>query len=175
MIGIYNLFMEEIKQLSEKLGKLIQKTNLKFITAESCTGGMLGDAITSVPGSSDYYLGGFIAYANDAKERWLGVEREIIEAHGAVSKKTVEAMAEGARRAFWEEIPPIKMASMAVSGIAGPGGGTEEKPVGTVWIAVSGPGGTASKEYHFEGDRREVKEQSTRQALEDLLAYLDNL
>lgn len=167
--------MGKLELVSEKVGKFIKQSGMMLITAESCTGGMLGDAITSVPGSSDYYLGGFIAYANEAKERWLGVEPETIEKHGAVSEETVVAMADGARRAFWEEIPPIKIISAAVSGIAGPGGGTPEKPVGTVWIAVSGPVGVMSREYHFDGDRRGVKEQSTQQALEDLLAYLDNL
>ena len=167
--------MDDIKPLSEKIGKSIRQTGLNLITAESCTGGMLGDAITAVSGASDYYLGGFIAYANKAKQRWLGVEAEVIKAHGAVSEETVKAMAEGARHAFWDEIPPIKVVSAAISGIAGPSGGTPEKPAGTVWIAVSGPSGTVSKQYHLEGDRLAVKKRSTKQALDDLLAYLEKL
>lgn len=169
---MYNYPMQNLNDLCAEIGRILTEKDFFLATAESCTGGRIGDLITSVPGSSDYYLGGFISYSNAAKTRWLGVPPETLERHGAVSRETVLAMAEGARRAFGDATPAERIISISVSGIAGPDGGTPRKPVGTVWIAVSGAGGTRADHYLFEGCRREIKTESAQQALENLLTYL---
>ena len=127
--------------------------------AESCTGGMLGEVITTVPGASDVFWGGVISYDDAAKTRLLGVRADTIAAHGAVSEATSIEMAEGVRAlsdVTW---------SLAITGIAGPSGGTQEKPVGTVWIAVSGPRDGVQR-YAFSGDREAVRRESVLAALE---------
>jgi len=128
-------------------------------TAESCTGGNVAARITSVAGSSAYMLGGIVAYANSAKEHLLGVDRAILEQHGAVSEACAIAMAEGARKAFG--------ATWAVSttGIAGPGGATATKPVGLVYVAVAGPELTGCVQLLLAGDRADVTEAATQRAL----------
>ncbi len=129
LLGDVVYALEDIS-LSEATGRLLRERGLKIATAESCTGGYLAHLITSVPGSSDYYLGGVVSYANSVKQQVLGVSEETLRKHGAVSEPVVRQMVQGACRltgADW---------AMATSGIAGPGGGTAEKPVGTIWIAV---------------------------------------
>ncbi len=129
LLGDVVYALEDIS-LSEATGRLLREKGLKIVTAESCTGGYLAHLITSVPGSSDYYLGGVVSYANSVKQQVLGVSEETLRKHGAVSEPVVRQMVQGACRltgADW---------AMATSGIAGPGGGTAEKPVGTIWIAV---------------------------------------
>ena len=116
-------------------------------TAESCTGGALAQQLTAMAGASEYYLGGVVAYSNETKERALGVKHETLLAHGAVSEETVRQMAEGVRERLHADY------AVATTGIAGPTGGTPEKPVGTVWIAVASPQGTTAKLLKF-GDRR---------------------
>jgi PncC family amidohydrolase len=153
----------------ETLGSLLRERNLTLATAESCTGGLLGHLITNVPGSSDYYLGGMITYSNDAKEHLLGVKPETLQSHGAVSRETVLEMAEGARLAFDAEL------AISISGVAGPTGGTPEKPVGLVWIGMSATRYARAWELHFPGNRLKIKEQSARAALQHLIDYLSEL
>ena len=130
--------MEKQSGILQTLGIMLAEKNLMLATAESCTGGLLGNLITNNPGSSDYYLGGMVTYANAAKERFLGVENSTLETHGAVSRETVLEMADGVRQAF-ADLSTKAIVGIAVSGIAGPSGGSAEKPVGTVWIGLSAP------------------------------------
>ncbi len=146
------IIAEEELGLPEAFGKALKRHGLTVATAESCTGGLIGHAITEVPGSSEYFLGGIVAYENNIKIGVLGVDRKIIETHGAVSEPVVTAMAEGVRQAMGADV------GLATSGIAGPGGGTPEKPVGLVHMAVSLPGRTEhfSRKFGFFG-RSQVK------------------
>jgi len=152
--------------LETLLGPLLTRRGLHLAVAESCTGGLVGHRITNVPGSSDYYLGSVTAYAYEAKVRILGVSWDTLQKYGAVSQETVLEMARGVRAALNAEI------GMSVSGIAGPGGGLPEKPVGTTWIGLS----TADHEqaWHFvwSGDRLENKELSAEMTLRLLVEYL---
>lgn len=128
-------------------------------TAESCTGGWIAKVLTDLAGSSDWFAGGIVSYSNDAKSRLLGVAPETIRQTGAVSEATVREMAEGVRARVGADH------GLAVSGIAGPGGGTADKPVGTVWIAWADGLGTRARVFHFEGDREAVRVQSVAAAL----------
>ena len=116
-------------------------------TAESCTGGYVSHLITSVPGSSAYFVGAVVSYSNEIKERILGVLPETLKTFGAVSEQTVLEMASGAKKTMNADY------AISISGIMGPGGGTDEKPVGTVWIAICGPTETSAKQFHFRFDR----------------------
>ena len=127
--------------------------------AESCTGGMLGSAITSVPGSSEYFLGGVVTYSNDSKERLLGVRKTTMVESGAVSEETSIEMAAGARRLFGSDI------SVSLTGVAGPGGGSSAKPVGLVWISVSTKKGTFAKSFNFSGGRNDVRAEAVNAAI----------
>jgi nicotinamide-nucleotide amidase len=127
--------------------------------AESCTGGMLGERLTAIPGSSDVVRGGVIAYANEVKRALLGVDASVLEAHGAVSEPVARAMATGARKLLGVD------AALAITGIAGPGGGTTEKPVGTVWIALDLGGNVESVLLRLWGDRTEIRQRSAQGAL----------
>ena len=137
-------------------------------TAESCTGGLVGAALTGLPGSSAWYLGGVVAYANELKIRLLGVPAEILAAHGAVSLETARAMAAGARAATGADF------AVAITGIAGPAGGTPEKPVGLVFIGVAAPHGTATFKHHFSGSRAEIRQAATEAALRHLLEAVES-
>lgn len=132
---------------SVAVGQLLTERGETLSTAESCTGGLIGHRITSVAGSSAYYKGGVISYSNEIKERVLGVDRELLERHGAVSEPVVRQMAEGVRRLMDTDY------GVATSGVAGPGGGTAEKPVGMVWIAVATREVTKSKCLQLSYDR----------------------
>jgi PncC family amidohydrolase len=121
--------------LEAQIGPLLRKAGWKLATAESCTGGLIGHRVTEVPGSSDYFLGGFVAYAYEAKVASLGVSWDTLKAHGAVSRETVLEMARGARRVLGADL------AISVSGIAGPGGAQPSKPVGTTWVGLSTPDG----------------------------------
>lgn len=134
--------------------------------AESCTGGLLGAAITDVPGSSDVLWGSIVSYANDSKIRTLGLSEELLTRAGAVSEEVVVAMAESVHSFSGSDY------STAISGVAGPAGGTEEKPVGTVWIALRSPGGTAAKQFSFRGDRWRVRRSAVTEALLMIRALL---
>lgn len=135
-------------RLETCIGRMLAEAGKTVSAAESCTGGLISSLFTSIPGSSEYYLGSVTSYANSVKSRVLGVDPEIIKEHGAVSEECVKAMAEGVRRITGSDY------SVATSGIAGPGGGSEEKPVGLVWIAVSSQMGTEAYKMVFKGDRK---------------------
>jgi len=155
------------KSLEIELGRLLRLRGWKLSTAESCTGGLIADRITDVPGSSDYFLGGFVSYAYEAKVASLGVSWDTLHAHGAVSRETVLEMARGARQALGADI------AISVSGIAGPGGGLPEKPVGTTWIGLVTPEHEEARVFYWKGDRRENKEQSADAALKMVIEYLE--
>jgi nicotinamide-nucleotide amidase len=141
------VFGAEDMSLQQAVGQLLQEKQLTFGTAESCTGGYIAHLITTVPGASSYFLGSAVTYSNEMKMKLLDVPQSILEAEGAVSEATVRAMATGARAALGVAV------AVAVSGIAGPGGGTLEKPVGTVWVAVSDGRRTIAAKQIFGRDR----------------------
>lgn len=146
--------------LVETLAHRLKAHDWMLVTAESCTGGLIAKRCTDRPGSSSWFFGGFVTYANEAKMRWLGVEEATLRLHGAVSEQTVREMAAGALQRSDAHI------AVAVSGIAGPSGGTPDKPVGTVWIGWATRSGTIEAQcYHFDGDRTAVREQAARAAL----------
>ena len=157
------IYSEKDDTLESAVGDLLKAYGKTLSTAESCTGGMISSLITSVPGSSEYFLGSVTSYANGVKENVLGVPAEIIAEHGAVSSECVAAMAEGVRRITSSDY------SVATSGIAGPGGGSEEKPVGTVWIGVSSNNGTETFRLKFNSDRKRNIERFSSSALHILL------
>ena len=148
------------------LGDLLRGNGLSLAVAESCTGGLIGGALTEQPGSSDYFQGGIISYSNDVKRKMLGVAREVLETHGAVSRQTARLMAEGVRRLLEADI------GLSVTGIAGPGGGTAEKPVGLVYIACADAARSEVKEHHFMGDRDSVRTWTVRKGLEMAREFL---
>ncbi|OZG70469.1 damage-inducible protein CinA [Hahella sp. CCB-MM4] len=150
---------DKVEQLAAELGLLLQQKGYKVATAESCTGGGIAYAITSVAGSSNWFEQSLVTYSNESKQHWLGVSYETLALHGAVSEATVTGMAEGLARTTGAEL------CIAVSGIAGPGGGLPDKPVGMVWLAWNLNGKIDSHCFHFEGDRKEVREFSIEQAL----------
>lgn len=152
-----------IRELASRLGKELEASGLTLAVAESCTGGALSAAITSIPGSSGYFLGGIVAYHNRIKSLALDVAEELIGSAGAVSEQVALAMAEGVRRRFGARI------GVGVTGIAGPGGGTQEKPVGTVYLGISAGAVRYPGRRRFPGDRESVRAQSVAWALEELL------
>jgi PncC family amidohydrolase len=155
------------RSLELLLGQLLRARGLKLATAESCTGGLIADRITDVPGSSEYFLGGFVSYAYEAKVACLGVSWDTLHKYGAVSRETVLEMARGARTALGADI------ALSVSGIAGPGGGLPEKPVGTTWIGLVAPDLERAEVFYWQGLRRENKEQSAQQALKMVIEHLE--
>jgi PncC family amidohydrolase len=154
------------KPLEVVVGELLLQHGLWLAAAESCTGGLISHLITNVAGSSAYYLGGVTAYSNEVKVRLLGVSKLTLEQHGAVSEETVLEMARGVRKAMWADI------GVSVSGIAGPTGGTPDKPVGTVWIGLSSPRDENACHFLWSGDRLAVKEQSAQAALKMVVEHL---
>ncbi len=146
-------------------GKLTEK-KLTVSLAESCTGGLVGHILTNIAGSTAWFQGGVIAYNNSVKENILGVSPGTIKKHGAVSKETAMELACGARGKLGSDI------AVAITGIAGPGGGTEEKPVGTVFVAVTDGRGLITKRLDLKGARAEIKEQAARAALKELLKFI---
>ena len=152
--------------LEVQLGELIRPRGLKLAVAESCTGGLIGHRLTNVPGSSEYFLGGIVAYSYEAKQSLLGVSGLTLARFGAVSEETAREMALGARRALGAHL------ALSVTGIAGPGGATPDKPVGLTWIALSTPDLTRAARFIWRGDRSANKEASAQAALEMLQAYL---
>ena len=152
--------------LEAQIGELLHARGLKLALAESCTGGLVGNRITDVPGSSEYFLGGVMAYAYEAKVNLLGVSWETLNSKGAVSREVVIEMARGARKALNADI------AISVSGIAGPDGGTLEKPVGTTWIGLVTNEGEWARVFQFSGERVQNKSQAAEAALQMLLDHL---
>jgi nicotinamide-nucleotide amidase len=147
------------ERLESIVGELVRSQELTLSVAESCTGGLLGHRLTNAPGSSDYFIGGVVAYSYEAKERVLGVRHNTLYDHGAVSEQTALEMARGARRLFGTDL------ALSVTGIAGPGGGMPDKPVGLVYIAISTWDQEVCHRFLWEGDREENKADSAQAAL----------
>lgn len=158
--------------LEKQVGQLLRARGLYLVLAESCTGGLVGHWVTNVPGSSEYYLGSVTAYAYEAKRRLLGVEQSLLDRYGAVSRECVIAMARGVRASLAGEFPVDSILGVSISGIAGPGGGMPEKPVGTVWVGMSAADGDWAWKFLWPGDRLQNKEDSARAALRLILDYL---
>jgi PncC family amidohydrolase len=151
---------------AETAGQLLRARGQTIATAESCTGGLIGDSLTDIPGSSDYFLGGVIAYADSVKQSVLGVRPGTLSVLGAVSEETAMQMARGARRLLGADY------ALSVTGIAGPSGGTRHKPVGLVYIALIGPGVERCERHVWRGDRLPNKRASARRALQMLIEHL---
>jgi PncC family amidohydrolase len=149
--------------LAERLQGICLERGVTLAVAESCTGGLVADAITDVAGSSGYFLGGIVSYSNEVKERLLGVPGDVLAAHGAVSAQTAMAMATGVRDQFGASV------GASVTGIAGPDGGTAEKPVGLTYVAVAGPDGVDVRRHLWSGERIANKTSSAEAVLELLL------
>ncbi len=156
------------EQLVQKLSAVLLDTGRSVCTAESCTGGLIAKTFTDLAGSSDWFERGFVTYSNAAKSEMLAVPPTIIEDYGAVSEPVAAAMASGALRHSHADY------AIAVTGVAGPGGGSAEKPVGTVWIAVATPEQLISKLFRFDGDRAAVRDATLNAALELLLDMMDS-
>ena len=154
--------------LEEKIGRLLKEKDLKIAVAESCTGGLIANRITNISGSSEYFEAGLITYSNRAKTLFLSVPEEIITNKGAVSPEAARLMAEGVKRQTGADI------GLSVTGIAGPTGGTFEKPVGTVYIGISCVTGTFIRHFLFSGTRRKIKRQTSDAALTLALDYLES-
>ena len=155
-----------MEDLAKRAGELLKRMGLTLSLAESCTGGLIAHRITNISGSSNYFLGGVVAYSNEAKEKILGLPHETMLRYGAVSEESARAMAEGARRLLASDL------ALAVTGIAGPTGGTPEKPVGLVYIALAAEEEVRCERHIWSGDRLQNKAQSAEAALEMLIAYL---
>ena len=159
---------DDIARLSLTLNRWLGGLDdVTVVTAESLTGGGVSAALTAVPGSSTFFLGGIVAYSNHAKRTLLDVPPDILKNPGAVSEPCVRSMAEGSRRIFDATF------SVATTGLAGPGGETRRKPIGLVYVAVAGPNGTVSEEHRFEGDRRTVTDRTIQAALTLLETAVD--
>jgi len=158
-LGI-SIFSAADESLEEVIVKLLAQRNQTLAVAESCTGGLLADRITNVPGASAVFLGGYVCYANQAKIGMLNVDPQLIENHGAVSEQVARVLAEHARACAKSDY------ALATTGVAGPGGGSPEKPVGTVYVALAAPGETIAKKFFFPTDRETFKQIVTEAALE---------
>lgn len=153
--------------LAKSLGEKLRARRGLLVTAESCTGGWVAQAVTSLAGSSEWFERGFVTYSNDSKEELLGVRRETLERHGAVSEETAREMALGALARSRGTL------ALAITGVAGPGGGSPAKPVGTVCFAWASRGGVHAQTRRFAGDREAVRRQSVEHALRGALEHLD--
>lgn len=158
--------------LEKQIGEYLNATGMKLCTAESCTGGLIAHRITNVPGSSEYFIAGIVAYSYEAKETLLGVRKRTLAKYGAVSKETVLEMAQGVRKKMNKQFPLDQTVAVSVSGIAGPGGGLPGKPVGLVWVGLSTPAGNQAFQFIGNGTREENKAFSAQKALEVLLEEL---
>jgi len=151
--------------LEQRVADRLRRCGQTLAVAESCSGGLLAHRLTNIPGSSAFFKLGVVAYSNEAKIRLLNIPREIIQRHGAVEACVAELMAQNVRR-----IVPSDF-GVGVTGVAGPGGGTESKPIGLVYVAVAGATKCLSRKYYFQGDRLEIKHQSGSEALKILLEF----
>jgi PncC family amidohydrolase len=157
------------KPIEVRTGEVLQELSLTVSVAESCTGGLVGSRLTDVAGSSTYFLGGVVAYSNDAKVKLLGVRRETLAQYGAVSEQGAREMAEGVRRCFGTDI------GLAVTGIAGPGGATKDKPVGLMWLALAAKESTQARSIRLAGDRLQNKAEAAEQLFSLLENYIGTL
>lgn len=155
---------DELLQQAEKIIRLYEKKGLKLATAESCTGGLVAATLTSIAGSSAVLERGYVTYSNQAKVDDLDVPHALLAAHGAVSAEVAEAMASGARKKAGSDV------AVSITGIAGPGGGTEGKPVGLVYLGISTASHSEAREFRFAGDRPSIRQQACTKALSWLLA-----
>jgi nicotinamide-nucleotide amidase len=158
--------VDDERSVAELVLEAARTAEARLATAESCTGGLVAARLTDVPGASDVYVGGVVAYSDDLKRNELGVPDDVLREHGAVSAETAEAMAQGARARFDAQV------AVAVTGIAGPGGGTPEKPVGLVYISIGAPAGTRTERFELPGDRESVRARATALALHMLRRVL---
>jgi nicotinamide-nucleotide amidase len=154
---------EKIHELAIRTGERLSKHGLSIATAESCTGGWIAKILTDIPGSSGWFERGFVTYSNEAKQDMLGVQGSSLQQHGAVSEQIVKEMARGAISNSRADV------SVAVSGVAGPGGGTADKPVGTVWLAWAAGKNLRTLHVHLSGERSRVREQAVELALQGVL------
>jgi PncC family amidohydrolase len=157
---------EKCGALAQSIVSLAHAHNKTVATAESCTGGLVAAALTSIAGASEAYVGSVVSYANEVKAGLLGVSKETLIAVGAVSEEVALEMACGACRAVGADY------AVSITGVAGPGGGTPEKPVGTVWIGVAGTGEQHATLHHFTGTRSQIRQTATEAALRDLLCFV---
>lgn len=155
--------------LEFELGEKLVSKNLTIATAESCTGGLLANRITNVPGSSRYFERGVIVYSNQSKNELLNVPTEVIESYGAVSLETAKALAIGIKEVASTDL------GLGVTGVAGPAGGTSEKPVGLVYIGLAARENIEVRKFNFNGDRLEIKNQTCEEALKLMIKYLDSV
>ena len=160
---------QELLTLSSKIGRILKEKDLTVAAAESCTGGLLSHILTGVSGSSGYFIGGVVAYSNRIKEQMLGVDSTTIIKHGAVSEETAREMALGICKKFDTDI------GLSTTGIAGPTGGTPEKPVGLVWTCIHINDQNHTFEWHFKGERGMVKSKTVKEVLNSLLEILIDL
>ena len=158
---------DPLVELALRLGSRCLERGLRIATVESCTGGLIGDRITEVPGSSAYYVGGYVTYSDDMKRDVVGVAHDVLAAHGAVSAQVAMAMATGGRERTGADL------AVSVTGIAGPDGGTPAKPVGLTYVAVADAVGVAVRRYVWTGDRSDNKRRSAEAALELLLERVE--
>ena len=156
-----------VHQLAIRVSNRLRDERLMLVTAESCTGGMVATAITDISGSSGWFERGFVTYSNQAKSEMIGVPADMIEKFGAVSEQVARAMAEGALRNSRAQV------SVSITGVAGPAGGSEAKPVGTVCFGWSNRLNTQIETQHFKGDREQVRTQAAAHALRRLLEFMD--
>ncbi len=155
--------------MKSRMIELLKKNNMTISTAESCTGGLIAKSITDISGASDVFGYGFVTYANEAKQNILGVWKDALLEYGAVSEPVAVLMSRGARRVSGSDI------AISVTGIAGPGGGSEEKPVGLVYISLATPGGTICRKFNFSGTRDEIRSKTADTAIELVISYLELL
>jgi len=153
--------------ITKLLGEKLIEKGLTIVTAESCTGGLIGNLITDVPGASRYFLGGIIAYSNEAKIKLLGVKKETLEEYGAVSEECAREMVIGVTNLFNSDI------GIATTGIAGPSGGSNEKPVGLVYVGLKMREKVSVRRYFFDGNRKEIKRKIAEQAIKDVIDILN--
>lgn len=158
---------DQLVETARRIKVLAERRKSTAATAESCTGGLVGAAITAVPGSSSWYLGGVVSYSNDVKGQVLGVMTQVLEQHGAVSQQCALQMASGVARLTGAQL------AVSITGIAGPDGGTEEKPVGTAWFGLATPEGVTAWRRLFQGNREEIRLQAAQEALSVMEQWLN--
>jgi len=157
---------QQCRQLAERVGQSLLQANASMVAAESCTGGWLACAVTAIPGSSQWFERGFVTYTNVSKQEMLDVSAQTLQQYGAVSEQTVREMAGGALQHSHAQV------SVAISGIAGPGGGSADKPVGTVWLAWARGETIRTRMALYSGDREQVREQAVKTALQGIIEII---